>query len=172
MEDDPDDWDDILVPIPVENILELQAKDEEPMRLAVEEVLLPSLEGEALELGRKLAESHGAYNLYAATEAVSSLLNRYVTRHPEHKIEWWQANDTISVADVGVVFGQEDLVLEVARFTDLWEEDESSGAPIKDVFEMVRWVWMSMKFQPCLLPHFVATESYFFLYKFLLTKVD
>ncbi|TSC84054.1 MAG: hypothetical protein G01um101413_857 [Parcubacteria group bacterium Gr01-1014_13] len=168
MENDKDDDDDKLYS--VEEILELQEKDEEPIRLAVEEVLLPSLEGEALELGRKLADTYGAYNLYAATQGISSLLHRYLIRHPEHQIEWY-ANDSVSVADVGVVIGQEDLVLEVARFTDLW--DDESGAPIKDVFKMVRWVWMAMKSQPRLLPYFIAkAESDFFLYKFSLTKVD
>lgn len=168
MEDD--DWDDVLVPISVEEVLALQAKDEEPIRLAVEEVLLPSLEGEALHLGRAIVEMCGAYNLYAATEAVSSFLHRYLVRNPTHQICMDRFGEIRTTDSFTLVLTSEQLVLEVARFTDLWSEDDDS--PATSTFVMVHWITKTLKYQPRLLQHFVATVPDNLPYCFILTKVD
>ncbi len=176
-----DDWDDVCVPIPVEKILALQEKDKEPIRLAVEEVLLPSLQGEALHLGREIVERFGAYKLYLATEAVSSFLTDYLIQNPTRQIIMDHFGDITIMDDWRLLFTCENLVYAVARFTDLWTETETQKddyvydlglQPAKGLSVVVCWMWTALKYQPRLLPHFVATVPEAVPYVFLLTKVD
>ena len=161
-----DDDEDNNTPFSFEEILALQEKDEEPIRLAVEEVLLPSLQGEALTFGRLIVDQCCAYNLYAATEAVSSFLNRFSVRNPGLQLHIDQSGVWASGSQV---FGLEDLALEVARFTGLWTQD--GGSPVMTPSLVVRWVTIALKYQPRLLSHFIAVEVDGIIGRFLLTKV-
>lgn len=145
-------------------ILAMQKKDEEPMRLAVEKVLLPSLEDSAAIFGRVLAAKCGAYNLFAATEAVSIFLLRYITitQNSPFSVLMHRNGDVLDCGNGKAVITAEELAVEVARFTELWETDEvaaSKQQPAVEAIAIVLWLWLAMKYQPCLLQDFVATAT-------------
>lgn len=140
----------------------MQKKDEESMRLAVKEVLLPSLEAVVAALGRELADKCGAYNLYGATEAVNATLVCAQGVFQPQKILMRRNGDIL--AD-NITIHVAKLALEVARFTEqaisfhFGEKGVSDLQPAAEAFVIIRWMWEAMKCQPHLLEDFVATAT-------------
>ncbi len=160
--DNRDDNDNVY--LSDEEALALEEIKEHPAKLAVEETLLPSLKGDAAIHGRELAEKCGSYNLYSATEAVSLMLRRYLLRERYLRAILLGRNGDALAYGRGeqVVITTKQLAIEVARFTDLWENDkaiDSELQPAAETFAMVRWMWEAMQYQPCLLRHFIATAT-------------
>lgn len=144
----------------VDEILARQKKDEEPMRHAVEEVLLPSLEDAAAIFGRGLAAKCGAYNLFGATEAASLILGRYVTLNSLRSVLMRRNGDILDCGSGEVVITVKELAVEVARFTELWDHRKIPGSqpqPAMEAVAMVIWLWLAMQQLPCLLRDFVAS---------------
>ncbi len=129
-------------------------------RLAVEEVLLPSLKDFASILGRGLAAKCGTSDLYAATEAVSLLLRRYVSKRNLYGVFMRSNGDVVAYDNGVVVITASQLALEVARFTDLWEDNEVEDSELKvsvEAFAMVFWMREVLNQQPNLFRHFAAS---------------
>lgn len=158
MEDNQDDDDNVY--LSPKEILALERNKDNKAKRAVKNVLLPSLEGDAAKLGRKFVRLYGAEVLFSATEAVSLLLRRYVRQNPTHKIAMDRLG-TISVNGQWVL-NFRNLAFEVARFTDLWEDDkvpDEELQPAEDVFKIIGWMWEALEYQPYLFRHFVATPA-------------
>ena len=131
-------------------------------RFAVEEVLLPSLKDSAAIFGHVLATKCGADDLFAATEAVSLLVRRYLTQHSLHSVLMRRNGDVVAYGSEDVVITAWQLAVEVARFTELWEDNEVADSELKPSMEavaMVLWLWMAMAQQPYLLVHFITTAT-------------
>mgnify|MGYP001601988806 CR=1 FL=1 len=127
-------------------------------------MLLPSLEGIAATLGRGLAAKCGASNLFGATEAVSLILRRWLLAQDyPRSILLGRHGDVVDYGGDGkvvIIAGQ--LAIEVARFTDLWADDEVVDSKLKPSVEaiaMVLWMWEAAKCQAYLLRHFIAEVS-------------
>lgn len=140
----------------VDQLLAEQEADERPKAEAVRG-LLDSLSGAASKLGTDLAHRHGWYSLYAAQEAVSSTIRRRARRRrPERGIELVKGECTILFDGVRV-FVRDDLALEIARFADLWTDDEVGPDP--DTSKYVDWISLVLSQQSRLLHDFAAYDA-------------
>lgn len=142
-------------------LLAQQEKDEEPIVQAVIDVLLPSLSGDALTIAQGLIKKHGATLLYSATEAVSLLIRRYSSAHKEEPL-YFASQGHLCDERMGISVKDDDIALEIARFTDLWEDEDATDenlVPSEDAEILLRWLFGAMEQQPYLLRHYRATKT-------------
>ena len=135
----------------VSQILEAQARDEQEMASAVEEALLPMLLGETERQTRTLVDRHGAYALYAATEAVSTLVTLHLRLvDPGARVVELRSDGTV-LMDGKPALPAIDVALEIARFADVPRGSEEARP-------LAEWVPLAARQQPNLLRSFRATD--------------
>ncbi|MBU1179382.1 hypothetical protein KJ885_00370 [Patescibacteria group bacterium] len=140
--------------VTVEEILKEQEERERPLVEAVENVLLPSLSEELREEIKPIVEKHGAGVVYGATEAVSLLLTRWVRNY--RNFSFLIDKDAVARSMRGDLLTSS-MAIEVARFTDLWENNEASDEdlqPSEDVFQLLRWMVRALCENGNILRHF------------------
>lgn len=142
-------------------LLDAEKKDAKLMAKAATDALLPSLSGDALTIAQDLIRKHGHIVLFAATEAVSLLIQRYENRH-KGELLYLSLQGHLCDGTMGISIDSEAITLEIARYTDLWEdenvEDEDLN-PSKDAEKLLSWIFKALEQQPNLLRHFSAVKQ-------------
>lgn len=124
----------------LDKLLQEQAEDEREIAHVVTNGLLPSLSGEAQNLGVELSRTAGPYALFAATEAVSGLVARHV-EFVRPDVQYISLlNDGGVWMDHGVAIPAEETTLEIARFADVWDERER---PDRNASLLARWTTLA-----------------------------
>jgi hypothetical protein len=145
-----------LILLSAKETLRREQERNEPVRKAVADVLLPSLTGEGRRLADEILKNgHSADIFYAATQAISMLIRRADEEESQEPLILAE-DGSIRQGDA-VIVKPEHLAIEVARFTDLWENPAAADEDLKpdaDAYSLVRWIVQALKDQPQLLPHF------------------
>lgn len=142
--------------------LERTEIEENKKVLEAEKILLETLKGESYDCAKTISENNHPEVLFGATEAISRLIRRNLRKNnPEQKKVLYGYDGSIYLGE-NLVISNSALALEVARFTDLWTNEEVEDEylqPSPEAIELVNWVPLALEYQPFLLRHFKAIEK-------------